>query len=209
LANHPPPSTFTPPHLLDSPRWAGLRVGLLGGSFNPPHAGHVHISLIALQALRLDFVWWLVTPHNPLKDKKTLMPYDERLALSRNLVSHPKIMVTDLERQLNISRTYDTVMALKRSFPKTSFIWITGMDNALNFHRWYRWHDILKEIATAHISRPPADSLVGACPLRMLKTQTHDSGGMGRTTDLSPGHSYWLLQKEMMDVSSTEIRKAI
>ena len=201
--------TFTPPHLLDGSRWARLRVGLLGGSFNPPHDGHMHISLIALQELQLDFVWWLVTPQNPLKQKSTLMPYAERMKFSRNMVRHPKIMVSDLERQLGLSRTYDTVIALKRAFSHTSFIWVTGMDNALSFHRWYRWRDILKEIPTAHIARPPADSLVQACPLRLLSTQTHDSGSMGKKPDLSPGRSYWLLQKEMMDSSSSEIRKSI
>ncbi|HTK84775.1 MAG TPA: nicotinate-nucleotide adenylyltransferase [Patescibacteria group bacterium] len=198
--------TFTPPHLLDGTRWAGLRIGLLGGSFSPPHRGHVHISLIALQALQLDFIWWLVTPHNPLKPQSTLMPYEKRLTLCRQLVQNPQILVTDLERQLEVNRTWDTVRALKRSFPHTSFAWITGMDNALNFHRWYRWKDILKEIATVHISRPPAESLVGACPLRWLSTQSHDSGGHSKSVDLAPGHSIWLLQKEMMDVSSTMLK---
>jgi nicotinate-nucleotide adenylyltransferase len=199
--------TFSPPHLLDGSRWAGLRVGLLGGSFNPPHAGHVHISLIALQTLQLDFVWWLVTPQNPLKEKNILMPYNERVTLSRHLVKHPRILVTDLERQLGVSRTYDTLQALKQRFPRTDFVWLTGMDNALTFHKWYRWRDILDEAATAHIARPPAGSLTGACPLRQMARQVHDSSGFSRRADLSPGRSYWLLQKRMLAISSTSIRK--
>ena len=100
--------TFTSPHFLDGAAWAGMRVGLLGGSFNPPHEGHVHISLIARETLKLDFVWWLLSPGNPLKDSAELVPYDDRLAQCRAMIrDYPFLLVTDLERQLGISRCTD------------------------------------------------------------------------------------------------------
>jgi nicotinate-nucleotide adenylyltransferase len=201
--------TFTPPHLLDSDRWAGMRIGLLGGSFNPPHQGHVHISLIAMQALKLDFIWWLATPQNPLKPQTGLMPYIERLQLCQALVRHPRILVSDLERQLRVNRTYDTVRALKPRFPRTSFVWLTGMDNAQTFHLWYRWRHILGEISTAHIARPPYWSLIRACPLAMTGTQNHVCLDSPQKADLSPGNTYWILQKKMVDISSTNIRKSL
>lgn len=201
------PMTFSPPHLMDGQRWAGKRIGLLGGSFNPPHEGHLHISLIALQSLKLDYIWWLVTPQNPLKEASSLAPYEDRVRACRSFVHHPQILITDLERQLDVNRSYDTVCALNKAFPQTQFVWITGMDNALNFHRWHRWRDILGEIATAHVARPPAWSLIEACPLRMLASQKHHYLNSARKAELAPGHTYWLLQKKMLAVSSTEIRQ--
>src|SRR5688572_19519709 len=103
---------FALPHLHDGPRWKGLRVGLLGGSFNPPHEGHVHISLAALKGLELDAVWWLVTPQNPVKAEQPL-PLEERVRLSRELVRHPKILVSDIEKDLDTQLTYHTIRKLK------------------------------------------------------------------------------------------------
>lgn len=201
--------TFTSPHLLDSTRWAGMRIGLLGGSFNPPHAGHLYISLAALRGLQLDFVWWLVTPQNPLKPVAGMMAYDERLKLSRELVRHPRVLITDLERQLGVNRSYETIRGLKKHFPRTEFVWLTGMDNAMSFHRWYRWRDILAEVATAHLARPPAAGLMSGCPLRQTEgSQRHYFPAAGERVRLAPHHSYWLLQGKLLDVSSTTIRNS-
>jgi nicotinate-nucleotide adenylyltransferase len=199
-------SIFALPSLLDSPRWKGLRVGLLGGSFNPPHKGHLHISLAALKGLKLDAVWWLVTPQNPIKNTMPL-PLVERLRLSRELVDHPRILISDIEKDLGTTKTYDTVRKLKAHYPGTEFTWISGMDNALNLHHWSRWRELLQEISMVHLSRPPSTSLIQGCPLRLQTTQNHVVINKGGNYPLTPGITYWLLQKEMVDISSTAIRE--
>lgn len=198
---------YASPHLDESFRWSGLRIGLLGGSFNPAHAGHIHISHVALTMLGLDAVWWLVTPQNPLKPAKDLRPYDARLQACRAITAaHPHLIVSDLERQMGVNRSYDTLKTIRSRFPQTDFVWITGMDNALSFHKWYRWRDILDIVPTAHIARPPFSSLIVNCPLKMLRTQEHVFVDRARRAALTPGHTYWVMQKKMMDISSTKIR---
>ncbi len=198
---------FIPPHSLGNTLWKGLRVGLLGGSFNPPHEGHVHISLAAMRGLELDAVWWLVTPQNPIKDQQPL-PTPERMALCRKLLeTHPKILVSDIETDLGTSITYDTIRKLKPRFPKTEFVWISGMDNALGLHKWHHWHELLREICMVHLTRNPASSLIQSCPLRMLGSQKHVIIDKGGRLPLDSGTSYWMLQKKMVNISSTELRR--
>ncbi len=200
------PSVFTKPHILNSPRWNGLRIGLLGGSFNPPHEGHVHISLAALKGLQLDFVWWLVTPQNPIKEE-TPLSLDERTHLCERLTaSHPKIIVSDIEAELNTAITYFTIQKLKRRYPKTNFVWISGMDNALGLHKWNHWRDLLSEICMVHLTRNPARSLVKSCPLRMYEPQKHVVIDHGGRLPLDSGTTYWMMQKKMVNISSTAIR---
>ena len=105
------------------------RVGVLGGSFNPAHDGHLHISRAALKHLRLDQVWWLVSPQNPLKSKGDMAALDHRLAVARAAARDPRIVVTDLERRLGATRTTLTLRALTRRFPAISFVWLMGADN--------------------------------------------------------------------------------
>ena len=107
---------------------AGMRVGLLGGSFNPAHEGHRHISLLALKYLQLDELWWLVSPQNPLKPTKDMAPFAERLASARIMARHPRIRVTDMEAQLHTRYTADTLHSLRLRFPHTRFVWIMGAD---------------------------------------------------------------------------------
>lgn len=197
---------FTRPALLNAPRWSGLRVGLLGGSFNPPHEGHVHISQAALKGLYLDAVWWLVTPQNPLKSEKPLS-LEDRIALSETLIDDPRIIVSDLERQIGTNITYRTIKNIKRHFPKTDFVWISGMDNARSLHTWNHWKDLLREIPMVHLTRNPAKSLVQNCPLRLYNTrQDHVFVDKSARYPLTPGTTYWMLQKKMVNVSSSDIR---
>ncbi len=198
---------FSPPHLQDGARWAGMRIGLLGGSFNPPHQGHIHASLIALNSLKLDAVWWMVTPQNPLKAKAE-RSFSERFELCRQIVHHPRIIVSDLESQMQLNQTWRTIRAIRRHFPATRFVWITGMDNALTIHTWHNWSDILNNVATAHVARPPAWSLIENCPLKLQGQQTHRYIEKAAAVPLIPRHSYWLMQKKMLGISSTEIRKS-
>lgn len=199
---------YSPPYLHDGSRWRNMRIGLLGGSFNPPHEGHMHISLMALHGLKLDVIWWLVTPQNPLKPTHE-MSFDKRLQQCRAMVKHPRILVSAIENEIGCSRSYETIGVLKDRFPHTAFIWLTGMDNALTFHHWYRWKDILQEVATAHIARPPAWSLIENCPLKLYSGQNHIHLFKGEKVPLRPKNTYWLMQKPMLDISSTEIRNII
>lgn len=139
-----------------SPRagFAPRRVGILGGSFNPAHAGHRQISLAALARLRLDEVWWLVSPQNPLKPVAGMAPFDRRLADARAVARHPRIRVTDIEARLGTRFTADTLAKLKRAFPRTRFVWLMGADNLTQIARWERWQQIFHAVAIAVFNRP-------------------------------------------------------
>lgn len=138
---------------LSAPALAGLRVGLLGGSFNPAHEGHLHISLLALKYLQLDELWWMVSPQNPLKSKADMAPFGERLASARAMARHPRILATDLETRLNTRYTADTLHALKRRYPRTHFVWIMGADNLAQIPKWERWNEIFARVPVAIFDR--------------------------------------------------------
>jgi nicotinate-nucleotide adenylyltransferase len=130
------------------------RIGILGGSFNPAHPGHRHISLLALERLRLHEVWWLVSPQNPLKPVKGMAPLAERLAGARRAARHPRIKVSDLELKLGTRYTADTVRALKRRFPRNRFVWLMGADNLYQIIHWQNWTRIFTELSIAVFDRP-------------------------------------------------------
>ncbi len=198
---------FAPPTLKDGNRWQGLRIGLLGGSFNPPHEGHIHIARLAQAKFGLDFVWWIVTPQNPMKSTKNMQPYEERYSnVATMLRSFPRQIPTHLEAELGTSYTYKTVSKLKENFPHTDFLWICGMDNAHIFHKWDHWKEILKTIPITFIARPPATHLVKGCPLRLFDKVGHHHGTSGRDTNLKHPGIYWLEGNKMLDISSTKIR---
>jgi nicotinate-nucleotide adenylyltransferase len=145
------------------PHARGMRIGLFGGTFDPPHAAHRAASLLALRRLGLDRLWWLVTPGNPLKDVRGLAPLAERLAAARALAHHPRIDVTDFEADLGTNYTYGTIRYLIRSCPGVHFVWIMGADNLRHFHRWQRWRDIAALVPIAVIDRlgPSLYSIAG------------------------------------------------
>lgn len=185
-----------------------MRIGLLGGSFNPPHQGHLHISKIALNTLHLDAIWWVVTPQNPLKSSTPPPSVQDRADLCRTLIDHPKILVTEIEDTFESTYSYATIKKLKQTFPFTQFAWITGMDNAHSLHQWEKWHELLRDICMIHITRAPPVKLIKNCPVRMLSTQKHIILNRGGKIALTPRTTYWLLQKKMIDISSTQIRNA-
>jgi nicotinate-nucleotide adenylyltransferase len=134
--------------------WRNLRIGLLGGSFNPAHEGHVHISLHAMKRLNLDWVWWLVSPQNPLKDNKNLAPLSKRIADAEKLTnSHPNIHVSDIETHFGTNKTIDTLRTLKTACPENQFIWLMGADNMVQFDQWASWQDIAELLPIAIMDR--------------------------------------------------------
>jgi nicotinate-nucleotide adenylyltransferase len=132
----------------------GLRIGLFGGSFNPPHGGHRSASLLALKRLRLDRIWWLVTPNNPLKDARQMAPLAQRLEAARNMANHPRIEVTAVEAAIGANFSFQTISYLKKRCPGVHFIWIIGADNFRYFDRWQRWREIAELVPIAIIDRP-------------------------------------------------------
>ena len=139
------------------------RIGLLGGSFNPAHGGHRHISLGAIDALGLDEVWWLVSPGNPLKEgAKDMAPYEARLESARQMAEGAPILASDFERQAGTRYTVDTVAELLRRYPDDRFIWLMGADTVAQFHQWKDWRKLAESLPIAVISRPGYDDAARA-----------------------------------------------
>jgi len=132
----------------------GQRVGLFGGSFNPPHEGHLHVSETALIRGALDQVWWMVTPGNPLKDHSELAPLAERIRHCRQIARHPKIKVTAFEARYQINYTEQALTVVKRYHPDVRFIWLMGADNLAGFHRWQNWRRIANMMPIMVVDRP-------------------------------------------------------
>jgi nicotinate-nucleotide adenylyltransferase len=135
------------------PHAPGQRIGLFGGTFDPPHGAHLAASLLAIKRLRLDRVWWLVTPGNPLKDTSGLAPLDQRVAAARALARHPRIAVTGLEAEIASRYSYDTICYLLAHCPGVHFVWIMGADNLRSFHRWQKWRGIAALVPIAVVDR--------------------------------------------------------
>lgn len=132
------------------------RIGLLGGSFNPAHDGHVHLSLEAARRLQLDEVWWLVSPANPLKDAASLEEYATRLAYARNLTQpHRFIRVMDAEAQLGMRYSIEIIRYFQQHYPKVAFTWLMGADNLVSFHRWLKWREIVQCVPVVVFNRSP------------------------------------------------------
>ena len=159
------------------------RIGLLGGSFNPAHRGHRHISHEAMRALGLDEVWWLVSPGNPLKEgAKDMAPFGARLAAAEAMARRARIHVSDFEQRAGTRFTVDTVSSLKRQYPRHQFIWLLGSDTLANFHKWRDWRRLARELPIAVVRRPGYDSAAHAA---------RAMGWLGRFVHPSCQARYW------------------
>jgi nicotinate-nucleotide adenylyltransferase len=132
----------------------GQRIGLFGGSFNPAHYGHYMVALYALKKLQLDWVWWLVSPQNPLKDPSETGEYGARLAFTRRIARHPRFAVTDIEKQLGSRTTAETLRGMASVLKRAHFVWIMGADSFANLHHWHDWLEIPETLPLAILARP-------------------------------------------------------
>jgi nicotinate-nucleotide adenylyltransferase len=175
----------------------GLTIALLGGSFDPAHDGHRYASLVALRALKLDYVWWLVSPGNPLKPAPRSLAV--RLAQARRMAAHPRIRVTAIEGELGTRYTIETVRALTRRFPRVRFIWLMGSDNLLQFSRWRCWQQIAMRIAIVVVRRP--GSALATLPAALTRR-------FGQARELAPPPLVLVLDGHRNAASSTVLRRA-
>ena len=191
------------------PRHArGMRIGLFGGSFNPPHEGHRLASLAALRRLGLDCVWWLVTPGNPLKDNSALPTQAQRMAAALAVAAHPRLLVTGFEAAIGARYSHDTIAYLKRRCPGVRFVWIMGADNLASFHRWQHWREIARMVPIAVIDRPGSTlrAVHGRAAGILARSRLDESDGR-----LLPGArapAFMFLHGPRSAQSSTALRRA-
>lgn len=187
----------------------GLRIGILGGSFNPAHEGHLHLSLEALKRLQLDFVWWLVSPQNPLKSEQGMAAFALRYASAELAARHPRIQVSDLETRIDTRFTADTMRQICRMFPRTQFLWLMGADNLGQFHQWQRWHEIMKTVPVAIFDRPSYSiaALNSKIPT-YYRRRRHGPGGW-RHIARSPLPVWTFITCPRHPASATQIRSAL
>jgi nicotinate-nucleotide adenylyltransferase len=195
--------------LMLPPFGSGQRIGLFGGSFNPAHQGHVAVARFALKTLRLDWVWWLVSPQNPLKDAGETASYDARLEQTRLLASHPRFVVTDIERQIGARYTADTIAALRPFFSKARFCWIMGADSLANLHHWHHWTYIAESLPLAVLARPgfTLRALGSPASLRYESNQMDRENAGGLCNHKAPAWTF--VPMPLRSESSTAIRLAI
>lgn len=182
--------------------YRGMVVGLLGGSFDPAHDGHVQLTREALRRIGLDRVWWLVSPGNPLKSRAPA-PMADRLARARALMDDPRVTVTDLETRLGTRATVDTIRKLQALYPGVQFVWIMGADNLVQFHRWSRWREIMARVPVAVMARPGA----GLAARRSVAARAFRFAQVARPEALlRPAPAWCFINMPLNAASSTAIR---
>jgi len=185
----------------------GQRIGLLGGSFNPPHAAHRLISHTALKRLGLDAVWWVVTPGNPLKSHNELAPLDERMALCRAMAKYdPRIKITAFEKDLPTTYTAGTLGFLMARFSHTRFVWLMGADNLATFHRWDQWRGIAGMMPIAVVDRPNWRLASMASPAARYMSKSYVREDFSHVLPILEPPAWTFLSGPLSDLSSTAIR---
>ena len=183
----------------------GQVVGLLGGSFDPPHGGHVQASLEAMRALDLDWVWWLVSPGNPLK-REGPAALERRVAAARALVRHPRIRVTDIEARMGTRFTAETLERLIPQHPELRFVWLMGSDNLLQFHRWRDWRRIMGMVPVAVLARPGVGTLARSAPAARVFRGRQLNEGEARSLARREPPAWVVLNMPLNPLSSSQLR---
>ncbi|KIC37725.1 nicotinate-nucleotide adenylyltransferase [Ruegeria sp. ANG-R] len=184
----------------------GQVVGLFGGSFDPPHQGHVHVTREAMKAFGLDRVWWLVSPGNPLK-KRGPAPLVQRMVAAREVMRHPWVEVTDIEALTGTRATADTLAALRRLYPQVRFVWLMGADNLAQFHRWKDWREIMDSVPVGVVARPGDRISARMSPAARLYAKYRIDGQARHLLGRAQAPAWCFVNVPMVDVSSTELRK--
>lgn len=184
----------------------GMRVGLFGGTFNPPHEGHRLVSLTALKRLRLDAVWWLVTPGNPLKENSRLPSLETRMRAAQDIADHPRVVITGVEAEIGARYTYDTLSYLRRRCPGVDFVWLMGADNLASFHRWQNWRGIARLMPIAIIDRPRStlQAMNGMAAHHLARRRIPEQAAATLASRDTP--AFVFLYGPRADVSSTDLR---
>lgn len=187
----------------------GMQVGLFGGSFNPPHAGHALVADIALRRLHLDQLWWMVTPGNPLKSKRELAPLADRLRASEAVSADPRIKVTAFEASYHVRYTADTLALVKARNPGVDFVWVMGADNLAQFHRWQRWRSIASTFPIAVIDRPGSTlSFLSSVVAKTFDFARVDEADAPRLARMKPP-AWTFIHGPRSRLSSTAIRNSL
>ncbi|KXV20461.1 nicotinate-nucleotide adenylyltransferase [Gluconobacter japonicus] len=185
-----------------------MRVGLLGGSFNPAHIGHLQVAQRALRALRLDQVWLMVSPGNPLKPRKGMGTFRARLASAQRFADGRRVCATDIEARLKQRYTVKTVALLKQRFPNVQFVWLMGADGLAQFSRWKNWRVLARMIPIAILPRPgsvtPALHGAAASVLRRNRRPSREAPILGRRK----GSAWTFLSAPQNDISATALRES-
>ncbi len=186
----------------------GQCVGLFGGSFNPPHAGHLNLCDLAFKRLKLDQIWWLVTPGNPLKDNTELPQLEKRIHLCRKMARDPRIRITAFEARHKVRFTADTVKLVTNLRPRLNFVWLMGADNLAEFHKWQSWREIADTLPIAIIDRPGSTlayrSAQAALALSLSRVDEEDASLVAR---MSPP-AWTFIHGPRNSLSSTALREA-
>lgn len=182
------------------------RVGLLGGSFNPAHPGHLAVARAALERLGLDEVWWLVSPQNPLKTAGGMAPLAERFAAAAALARHPRMRVTDIETALGTAYTAETLRRLRALYPRLTFVWLMGADNLLQIPAWKGWTAIFRAVPVAVFARPHyhAKAVFGAAARRHGRARLPEREAWRLARTAPPAWTF--VNVRLVDVSATAIR---
>lgn len=185
----------------------GQAVGLLGGSFDPPHQGHVHISREALKRFALDRVWWLVSPGNPLKTHGPA-PLARRMEACRAIVDHPRMAVSDFEARAGTRYTAETIAALQAAQPGVRFVWLMGADNLAQLHLWQDWREIMHRVPLGILARP--EQRISARMSKAARIYAHSRMRPAQSRLLARSHApaWCFVNVPMRGISSTELRAA-
>ncbi len=184
---------------------AGQAVGLLGGSFDPAHTGHVHITRAALARFGLDRVWWLVSPGNPLKSRGPA-PLADRIAVARSVMVHPRVTVTDIEARLGTRYTAQTLAALRARHPGVRFVWLMGADNLAQFHLWQNWPEIIETVPLGVLARPGQRISARMSRAARIYRRWRIPGRASRLLARAEAPAWCFVNLPMTDASSTAIR---